>query len=209
MSMEQFYKGDRFCISTDGVTAEKTDGKTSRQMKYYSERDIVAIAGEIDELTAWKILRDVALQASKSSTPISPSHVFIDGTGFVLSEWSESLDQRFVAPEGYSEAWALAATVFYVFLGCHVFQGLGGRGQTPASPIPVLRKNLGELSSLIVSCLDFKPAKRPTLAEIADIAEKNIERCNGIKNELPRKDIYNHNKVTADEIDSFWPEEMC
>lgn len=207
--MEQFYKGDRFCISTDGVTAEKSDWKTSRRMKYYPERDIEAVAGETDELTAWKILRDVALQASKSGTPISPSHVFIDGSDFVLSEWSESLDPRFVAPEGYSEVWALAATVFYVFLGCHVFQGLGGRGQTPASPIPVLRKNLTELSTLIVRCLDFNPELRPSLTEIAELADSSIKRCRGVRNELPRKNIYNPNKVTADEIDSFWPEEMC
>lgn len=209
MSMEQFYKGDRFCISTDGVAAEKTDGKNSRRMKYYPERDIEAIAGEIDELTAWKILGDIALQASKSGTPISPSHVFIDGPGFVLSEWSESLDRRFMAPEGYSEVWALAATVFYVFLGCHVFQGLGGRGQTPTSPIPVIRKNLTELSSLIVRCLDFNPKLRPSLTEIVELADYNITRCRGMGNELPRKNIYNPNKITADEIDSCWPEEMC
>lgn len=207
--MEEIHKGTIFTITTDGVTAEKSDGSSTRSMKYYPERDITVLAGEIDELTGWQIFNDVAKQAGDTKTPISPEHVFIEGNGFILSEWSESQDSKFVAPEGYSQVWALAATVFYTYLGCHVFQGLGGKGQTKTTPIPTLRRALPALSNLIIRCLDFNPSKRPDMIEIAEIAESNIERCKANMNVFPPLKRIAENPLTADEIDAYWPEEMC
>lgn len=207
--MVEIYKGKKYIITTDGLTAEKSDGSVTRSMKYYPERDITALAGEIDELTAWQIFHDVARQIKDSKTPISPEHIFIDGGGFVLSEWSESFDERFIAPEGYSQVWALAATVFYTYLGCHVFQGLGGKGQTKTAPIPTLRRELPELSELIIRCLDFNPGKRPDMTEIAGIAEENINRCKSQLSDFPPLKKISENTITADEIDAYWPEEMC
>lgn len=203
------HRGKKYTIITDGIIAEKSDGSSVRRMKYYPERDISALAGEIDGQTAWQMIYDVANQAIDSTTPISPEHILIDGNHFVLSEWSESEDQRFIAPEGYSPAWALAATVFYVYLGCYVFQGLGGKGQTATVPIPTLRRELPELSNLIIRCLDFNPAKRPGMHEIAKIAEDNIKRCKSQQNDFPPLKKVSENTITADEIDSYWPEEMC
>lgn len=207
--MEEIYKGEKYTIVTDGITAEKTDGASLRRMKYYPERDIAAIAGEIDELTAWRILSDVASQAIKSKTPISPEHILIDGDGFILSEWSGSMDAKFTAPEGYSAVWALAATVFYVYLGCPVFQGLGGKGQTPTAPIPTMRRELPELSSTIVKCLDFNPDKRPSMGKLVKIAAENVARCKGLRKEFPPLKITQGSAVAAEEIDAYWPENMC
>lgn len=207
--MTEIHRGSRYTISTDGISAEKSDGSNVSRMKYYPERDIAALAGEIDELTAWQIMEDVAKQAKHSATPISPEHILINGGGFILSEWSESHDDRFTAPEGYSPVWALAATVFYTYLGCHVFQGLGGKGQTKTAPIPTLRRELPELSKLIVRCLDFNPTNRPSMTEITEIAETNIRRCKANNNDLPPLRKISGNVITADEIDTYWPEEMC
>lgn len=202
------HKGEKYEISSSGDTASKSDGTIVRTMKFYPERDLYNISGEIDEQTAWQILLDIATQAQSVKTPISPDHILIDGNGFYLSEWSESNDTRFVAPEGYSSVWALGASVFYVFLGCHVFQGLGGKGQTSTAPIPTLRRELPELSCIIARCLDFTPGKRPTLKEIASISIENIERCKSLQTEFPPLKTIENNRISLDEIDRLWPDEM-
>lgn len=206
--MTELHKGKIYTITTDGVNVEKSDGRNIRTMKYYPERDIAVLAGMIDELTAWQILYDIANQANGLNTPISPDHILIDDNHFILSELSESQDMQFIAPEGYSQVWALAATVFYVYLGCHVFQGLGGKGQTKTAPIPTLRRELTELSNLIIRCLDFNPANRPAMSEISRIAQDNIKRCRSKQNDFPPLKKIKNNTITADEIDTYWPEEM-
>lgn len=207
--MTEIHKGDKYTITTDGIDAVKSDGSNVRHMKYYPERDIAAIAGEIDELAAWQIMADVANAPENTNTPVSPRHILIDGDRFVLSGWSGSHDGRFTAPEGYSPVWALAATVFYTFLGCHVFQGLGGKGQTKTAPVPTLRRELPELSNLIIRCLDFNPKSRPSMAEIAKTADENIRRCRAMQKDFPPLKKVTDTEITADEIDSYWPEEMC
>lgn len=202
------HKGEKYEISSSGDTASKSDGTIVRTMKFYPERDLYNISGEIDEQTAWQILLDIATQARSVKTHISPDHILIDGNGFYLSEWSESKDTRFVAPEGYSSVWALGASVFYVFLGCHVFQGLGGKGQTSTAPIPTLRRELPELSCMIARCLDFTPEKRPTLKEIASISIENIERCKSLRSEFPPLKSIENSRISLDEIDRLWPDEM-
>lgn len=203
------HKGNKYSIESDGDIAIKSDGDRVRNMKFYPERDTYYIAGEIDELTAWQLLHDIASQAQTIDTPISPDHILIDGSNFHLSEWSESNDIRFTAPEGYSSVWALGASIFYVFLGCHVFQGQGGKGQTATSPVPTLRRELPELSSLIASCLDFNVLKRPSLKEIIDIAEKNMSRCKSKQTEFPPLKTSDNSTVLSDEIERLWPESIC
>ncbi len=206
--MMEIHKGTQYIITTDGLTAEKHGDGSVRRMKYYPERDISVLAGEIDELTAWRILRDIAAQAEAAATPVCPEHIFIDGDGFVLSEWSASRDTRYEAPEGYSPVWALASTVFYVYLGCHVFQGLGGSAQTRTAPVPTLRSGLPQLSRLIEDCLSFQPAARPTLAEIVEIASRNLSRCQADRSEYPPMKIRPDSGTETDEIDTLWPEEF-
>lgn len=203
------HKGKKYTITAEGNVAFKSDGKSSKKMKNFPERDINPIAGEIDEITAWIILRDIATQLSEfSTTPVIPEHIFIDGNSFKLSEWSGSTDKRFIAPEGYDPVWALGATVFYTFLGCYVFQGLGGEGQTLMTPIPTLRRDLPELSRLIVTCLNFSPQQRPSLQEIIGTASINIERCKSIQSEFPPLKMADTHAEQIYDIDSYWPEEM-
>lgn len=203
------HKGNKYIIDAIDGIARKIDGKCVKEMKYYPERDIYSIAGEIDELTAWQIFHDIARQASESSySRISPDHILINGKGFVLSDWSESSDIKFIAPEGYEARWALAATVFYVFLGCHVFQGLGGKGQTKSSPIPTMRRELTELSDITAQCLNFDPKRRPSLSELIKISAENIERCKKNLTEFPPLKPSEKNTIDLDEIDKYWPEKM-
>lgn len=202
------HKGEKYEISSSGDTASKSDGTIVRTMKFYPERDLYNISGEIDELTAWQILLDIAVQAQSVKTPISPDHILIDSNGFHLSEWSESKDSRFVAPEGYSSVWALGASVFFAFLGCHVFQGLGGKGQTATAPVPTLRRELPGLSALISRCLAFKPENRPALKEIESISNENIVRCKATQSKFPPLKSAINQTVKFDEIDLLWPEEI-
>lgn len=202
------HKGSKYEITSSGDTASKSDGTTVRTMKFYPERDLSNISGEIDELTAWRILHDIALQAQSVKTPISPEHILIDGEGFHLSEWSESMDTRFTAPEGFSSVWALGASVCFAYLGCHVFQGLGGSGQSPTAPVPTLRKELPELSALIARCLDFNPMSRPTLKEIVAVSKDNTVRCKSNQSEFPPLKPIVNNIISTDEIDRLWPDEM-
>lgn len=209
MNTSVIHSGPTFTITSDGVTAVKAGGSgPSRSMAFYPERDVTPLAGEIDELTAWIIMRDVARQAAALATPISPAHILIDGQGFILSPWSASHDVRFTAPEGYSHVWALAASVFYIFLGTHVFQGLGGKGQTPTAPVPTLRRALPELSSLIINCLDYDPSRRPSLEQVAQLADSNAARCQASLDERPPMKSADSNPLSADELDSLWPEDM-
>lgn len=206
-TQETISNGPRYIITTDGQTAEKSDGNSSRRMKYYPERDAGAIAGEIDETTAWTLLRDIAVEAGKTHVPICPEHILISGDNFILSEWSESTDPRFMAPEGHDPVWALAAATFYIFLGTYPFQGLGGKGQTATAPVPTLRRQLPELSSLIARALSFDKTKRPTLNEIAQTAEANLTRCRNSATEFPP--LKNTAKPTDyEEYDQLWPDKI-
>lgn len=203
------HKGKIYTITIEGNEATKSNGKDIRTMRYYPERDASAIAGEIDELSAWQLLHDIASQIpSNLKTPVSPQHILIDGANFILSEWSEGNDERFTAPEGYEPVWALGASVFYIFLGCHVFQGLGGNGQTSSAPIPTLRRELPELSKIISRCLSHNPSERPSLKEIQDVSGQNISRCKREKQEFPSLKTTGDLIVPANEIDQLWPEEM-
>lgn len=202
------HKGDKYTITSSGDVVTKTDGTTIRIMKFYPERDSYNISGAIDELTAWSIMHDIAYQAQTIDTPVSPDHIMIDKDGFHLSEWSESKDPRFIAPEGYSSVWALGASIFQVFLGCHVFQGLGGKGQSVSAPVPTLRKNLPELSSVIAKCLDYDPINRPSLKELESISAENITRCKLRLSEFPPLKSTENQSISTHEIDLFWPDEM-
>lgn len=207
------HKGDRYTIALEGDTVRKSDGKGEITMPYYPERDATGIAGEIDELTAWEILRDVAGQAEGADTPVSPEHILIDGPRFILNPHSRSQDRRYMAPAGYDPVWALGASIFYIFLGCDVFQGRGGKGETATTPVPVLRRELPELSRLVADCLAFDPGKRPSLKTIAETAEKNILRCRENLSEFPPVRLNEGEdpkimKISDDDLERWWPEEM-
>lgn len=205
--MKLIHKGDRFSIYQDGDEAVKIDEKSERRMHFYPQRDASAIAGEIDELTTWQIIRTLATSAHNCCTPISPQHILLDGDDFILNEWSESIDPRFSSPEGYEPVWAIGATIFFLFMGNHVLQGRGGKAQSASTPIPLLRRELPVLSSLIMDCLNFNPQRRPSLSELEKIANENLQRCIENAPDFPRlKESSSY--ISSGITDIFWPDEM-
>lgn len=207
------YQSDKHTISTDGRQACKSSGEQTMHMPFYPERDASALAGEVDEMTAWRLLANMAeppaqLSSSSPTPTIQPDHIFINGEDFVASPWSSSHDAQFEAPDGYDPVWALGASVFYLVLGCHVFQGLGGKGQTPSAPIPYLRRDMPELSDLISRCLSFDPKKRPAMEEILEIARRNFNRCASTAPSCPSLKKKENTIATADELDTAWPEDF-
>ena len=201
--------GDKYTITTEEIDGQlravKTDGERKLTMPYYPERDSSALAGSIDEVTVWSILRDIA-KSLPSETPVSPEHILIDGDNSVLSEWSRSHDVRFNAHEGYSDIWALGASVFSLLIACDVFNGRGGAMQTATTPIPRISSADSDLSDTVAACLAYNPADRPTADEIVKLAESALQRYGQLKNEPKLKSFVSH--ASVDELDLLWPEEM-
>ncbi len=194
------YQIETATVNGREIAVKSGDGKRI-EMPYYPERDTSAIAGELDAYGAYSLLSSIPLV---SDTIISPDHIFIDGDRFVLAPHSHTIDERFIAPEGYEPVWALGATVFYLILGCAVFQGRGGKAQHADTPIPFLRADSPLLSNFVARCLSYYPADRPKKAEIASMIED-------LKAEADKKHgrrARNLPKETAVPISNLWPEEM-
>ncbi|MDE6277052.1 MAG: hypothetical protein K2M06_02990 [Muribaculaceae bacterium] len=215
--MKTIHRGPLYTISVErGADGLLEAVKTSvsgekRREEYFPERDTSALAGETSELTAWQILRDVAAElAAGVRVPVEPAHIMIKGEGrFCLNPWSKSKDSAYTAPEGYEPVWALGASVFFLFLGCGVFQGCGGRYQGAGTPVPVMRRNAPELSALVRRCLSFKPSERPEVKEINEIACRAIERLERPEtNVRPLKKSSTITRATPDTLDALWPEKM-
>lgn len=200
------HKGEKYTIELEGSKAVKRCGDYRREMTYFPERDAGSIAGEIDEKDAWQLLLDMANGVATCKTPVSPSHLLITPSGFLLSEWSESHDPAYTAPEGYSPVWAIGATLFFLFMGCKVFHGMGGAGQTVTTPVPTMRRELPELSGFIAGCLAFEPEKRPTLAQIKHIAEENLVRFQNDDRVALRRRL--KHKQAPSSPDDVWPEDF-
>lgn len=200
------FKGERHIIRAKGSKALKESPEGMLEMAYFPERDVEAIAGELDEAGAWQLLRDVADQAQNSSVPICPSHILIDGNNFRLAEWSRGYEMAYLSPQGYSASWALGATVFFVFMDCPLFGGEGGKVQRASTPVPSMRKGLEELNEVVSRCLAYNPEERPSLAEIRATAIKNMER---LKKEKPAERVLKRKGGEGrTPLEESWPEEM-
>lgn len=174
----------------------------------YPEGPASALAGEIDEKTAWQILHDIARCAVTSRVAICPDTIFIDNDGFSLDNNDRAGNSLYTAPEGYSAPWALAASVFFIFMGIDIFHGRGGSAQTAGTLIPIMRQGLDALNSIIADSLSFDPKRRPTLESIAAVAEKELHRLAAAKEE--RKECPKTASVlpTDDNLEKYWPEIM-
>ena len=214
------HKRDNYAIeverTADGtLRAVKTGADGSRREgKFYPERDCSALVGETDEYMAWQIIRDVAAQLGEGCTvPVAPSHIMIAGAGcFELCEWSRGMDARFCAPEGYEPVWALGATIFYLMLGCPVFQGGGGVYQHAATPVPLMRRNAPELSTLVGKCLSFKPSERPSVKELKAEATAVLKRMESAPASRPLRRVQNVGQYRSRDskslLDLMWPDEI-
>lgn len=210
-------------------------------LPYYISRSVDAIAGFFREKEMWLLLKNVSNAIMDLNSrgyghfDIKPSNILIADDGFILSDFGacmrfdvplnrddsvtaiDSSSFRFDAPERNSsvrkesDIWSLGATAFYLYLGSHVFFGLGGRGQHKKSVIPYLRKDVPVLSSLISRCLNFEPKDRPSVSDINQIATEqyNILQTQN-ENHPALKSNMNSTKSleSANDDSDFWPEEM-
>lgn len=174
----------------------------------YPEGPASALAGEIDEKTAWQILHDIARCALTSHVAICPDTIFIDNDGFSLDNNDRADNSLYTAPEGYSAPWALAASVFFIFMGIDIFHGRGGSAQNAGTLIPIMRQGLDALNSIIADSLSFDPKRRPTLESIAGVAEKELHRLAAAKEECEQSPKTASVLPTDDNLEKYWPEKM-
>jgi len=172
-----------------------------------------SIAGYCSERLAWMLVAKIAELHQQLQGMVNPFCLCVEGTGFELNAdaLTSSNETPYAAPEGTkgeaSDVWSMAATVFYVVMGCNVMNGEGGVAQRPDSVLPWMRSEMPELSQLIVDCLAYEPSSRPTMASLAALAQNGIRVAKEREGEHPRQ------KVTIQRpqanIDLNWPEEMA
>lgn len=209
-------------------------------MPYCTQRSADGVAGYIDECLLWRILRDMALaltyvhEKGYAHLDIKPSNILLAEDKALLSDFgscrpcddvsqnlfvaNDGSSFRFDAPEyrngcydKKSDIWSLGATIFYLYMGCHIFNGMGGRAQHMTTKIPMMRNELPELSDLIKNCLCYVPANRPEAKDIAAVAEKQYASCKQQVQQPPRKKVIipeSPEFSIMEDIDKYWPEEM-
>ena len=210
------------------------DGCWVMEMPLCMGRSMDEVAGYMSEKHIWQFLCDIASalsalhQKNIGHLDVKPSNILYDGHRFLLSDFgscceisseqhqdriiSDHSSYRFDSPEltkgMYTVAcdiWSLGATAFHLFMGCDVFNGLGGRVQKETTPLPYMRKNLPVLSELIIRCLSFDSHQRPTALEIVELAQSQLKQISSVMKERTLK---NESEILLDGGDDFWPEVM-
>ena len=212
------------------------DGHWGMVMPLCVGRSVDGVAGYVQEKHVWQLLHDVSSalsvlhQQGWGHWDVKPSNILWDESQFLLSDFgssrkvgmddaevfvcSDNSSYRFDAPEltrgiqcEASDIWSLGATAFYLFMGCHVFHGLGGRAQKQESVVPCMRKNLPDLSGLIGRCLAYDFRVRPTADEIRELSRQQLEAAKWMKQNRTLK----IEGIVLDQVNdtlAFWPEEM-
>lgn len=177
------------------------------------------LAGFCNESTAWQLLKELSTTLiNEGVRPVNPYCIEINDDGHFSLMSPEIADYPdFNAPEangqkpnGPNIVWSLAATVFYIVMGCQVMNGKGGKGQKESSKLPYMRSEWPELSELVQQCLHFHPERRPSLHEINEKAIQHYQRrLDEIKKgpKLKMADKTSTTETSKQEI-SFWPETM-
>ena len=158
---------------------------------------------------------------------VKPSNILWNGSIFLLSDFgrcchlSEIQDEvhlsdessfKFSAPDlkvGVSEAcdiWSLGASIFHLYMGSYVFNGLGGQAQHSNSPLPYMRKSMPQLSETVIRCLAFSPADRPSAAELHQLAVGALEIV--VEKPRGRKSLNGRHDSMSEVPKCFWPDEM-
>ena len=178
------------------------------------------LAGHCNELTAWRIIKQVSGQLMSHSTmPVSPFNIKINEDGsFALVENAVAEADTFMAPEATKAApteagqvWSLAASVFYLVMGCQIMNGKGGKGQHATSKVPYMRSEFAKLSELVQQCLQYRPELRPSAKEVNEMSSEQYKQCLEVVSRGPK---FREKTDTADktkDIDNelaFWPEPM-
>ncbi len=202
-------------------------------LPYCEGRSVDGIAAHLGEGMIWKLIQDISSALSEihgkgyAHLDIKPSNILWDGKKFMLSDFgactrpgditqedtaTDASSYRFDAPElgkqpcSASDIWSLGATIFYLYMGCHVFNGLGGRAQHKDSPLPYMRKSMPELSLLVQKCLNMDPLQRPTSKQIVEIASAETQKIALISPERPKRRTTVNSLHTGDT--EFWSDAM-
>lgn len=197
-------------------------------LPYCTGRSVSHVAGHVTERMVWMLLRDIAsvidylVAQSLYHGDIKPSNILWDAAmGFILSDFgacaplssgSERKDlssYQFAPPEKVSversDIWSLGASVFHLVLGRGVFGERGGRGQVPSAAVPLMRRNMPELSALVGRCLSYDPTDRPSAGEVLREAERMLQ---GDRVWIPQRPLKDAPSALADCPHPFWPERM-
>lgn len=217
----------------------EADGLYCIVMPLCEGRSLNNLTGYMKEKDVWMVMHDVgtALHAlhlhhivhhdvKSSNILLRDGHCYLSDFGSCIEEKkttkydrieSDNSSFRYEAPEVMrnqtvtaSDIWSLGATVFHLFMGCHVFNGMGGRNQHEKSPLPYMRKELPELSELVCQCLAFNPSDRPTAQTIVATALEMLEKTNSNdchKTSRPLR-LEKQPDWQAKDSKDFWPEEM-
>lgn len=167
-----------------------------------------ALAGYCLESTLWRVMLDVCTSmADRAYVWIDPHHVIIDNDAFCISPEARPCSEG-------DAIWSLGATISYLSSGHPLFGGKGKAYQDkhPKVQLPVMRKEHEAMTSIIHSCLDADPQKRPSIALLKKDAENGHEdaiRRESVRTEVAestsKKQDTSSEKVTLAEA---WPEKM-
>lgn len=193
-------------------------------MQYYAARSVEGLAGYTSESQAWALLRDIssALDALHSAGMthgnVCAENILWDGDKFVLTGLTnvradlqtKNEELRVKSYRSADDIWQLGATVFYLCMGCHVFNGLGMKAQKASSPLPYMRKSMPRLSEAVQRCLAYDG--RPSAHEITAMATEGLAACDsrGHSTTRTRRETAAtggrdwNRPLRAD----FWPDEM-
>lgn len=202
-------------------------------LPYCEGRSVDCVAGHVNVRMIWQLIYNIgsALDCIHSAGYIhfnvNPSNILWDGKQFLLTGFSVCSSShfckdgklpmcinshRFTAPEDISDAsamadiWSLGSTIFHLYMGSYVFNGLGGHAQHKGSPLPYMRKSLPALSNLVQRCLAFISDERPTAREICELARMELDKIRYVKEERKlKKSITSYSKEREKD---FWPDEM-
>ena len=201
-------------------------------MPFCGGRSVDSVAGYMGERMIWQLIADISAalnalhEVGYGHFDVKPSNILWNGN-FMLTDFGacRSIDShcpaetafdassyRFDAPELNhntqlsSDIWSLGATVFYLYMGSHVFNGLGGRVQQARTPLPYMRKSLPVLSELVMRCLAFNAKERPMAKEIIHLANHELERLETSPRVRHRK--HSEPQVVYEHVSSYWPDDM-
>lgn len=177
------------------------------------------IAGLATEKTAWRLLHSLSQDWQPGLlAEATPADVVVAGEGFEITPVGAPAQDLYAyqAPERdtqqathsneCAEVWTLGLMTFYALMGTDIFEHQGGKAQSSDTLIPRIGKtHCGQqLSDLIYSCLQYDPAKRPTMSQIHSISLQALQR----QSHLERRLTDATGKAYQSSLVHFWPEEM-
>ena len=177
------------------------------------------IAGLATEKAAWRLLHSLT-EGWKTGrlADATPGGIVVTGEGFEFTPVNASTQEikAYQAPDATAqsgvnssesaEVWTLGLMAFYALMGTDIFEHQGGKAQSSDTLIPRIGKAhcCQQLSDLIYSCLQYDPAKRPTMSQIHAASTQALQQPSHLAPRLTDAT----GKAYQSSLVNFWPEEM-